>query len=280
MTYVCKFSLTIVERAIEEFSDRIDACVQHHNNKKPQGIIFIVGMYGAAGTDVDVDKVQSTFKHPNINFATFTTQDPTSAQLSALIAAASKHEYPFCYKFIAFYFSGHGGTDKDGNPFVQTLSKGQVFIEQSIVEPLRNIERILLVFFDCCLSQPTTDARNFRGVGTAGCVTTSSARPIIKRNRPQGEVVAYAVSKGQKAYGDPKKGGEWTRRLCANILRPDPIVMVLATTNREVQEAGGQKPLTTSNVDDTVIICSKLQLNKSRMFYIHDTKFDWLDVVQ
>ena len=256
----------VLETVVKEFSDRIDACVQHHNNKKPQGIIFIVGMYGAAGTDVDVDKVQSTFKHPNINFATFTTQDPTSAQLSALIAAASKHDYPFRYKFIAFYFSGHGGTDKDGNPFVQTLSKGRVFIEPSIIEPLKSIERIRLVFFDCCLSQPTTGARS---VDTARSGDTSSAPPIIKRNRSQGEVVAYAVSKGQKAFGDQDGGGEWTRRLCVNILRPDPIVMVLAKTNREVQEAGGQQPLTTSNVDDTVIICSKLQLNKSRMSYIH-----------
>ncbi len=213
-------------------------------------------MYGAAGTDVDIDKVQSTFKDPNINFAILSTQDPTSARLSALIAAASKYEYPLCYEFIAFYFSGHGGTDKDGkNPFVQTLSEGRVFIEPSIIEPLKSIERIRLFFFDCCLSQPTTGARS---VDTARSGDTSSAPPIIKRNCPQREVVAYAVSKGQKAYGDPKEGGEWTRRLCVNILIPDPIVLVLAKTNREVQrEAGGQQPLTVSNVDNTVIISSE-----------------------
>ncbi len=236
---------------------------------------------GVAGTDVDVKKVRSTFEHANVNFVTLTTQNPTSAQLSALIAAASKYEYPLRYKFVAFYFSGHGGTDKDGNPFVNTLSKdfafyrfsgrrgtdkdgnpfvhtlskGRVFIEPSIIEPLKSIEKIRLFFFDCCLSQPTTGARN------ATSSVTSSAPPIIKRNRPQGEVVTYAVSKGQNAYGDQDGGGEWTRRLCVNILRPDPIVMVLAKTNREVQEAGGQQPLTVFTVDDTVIICSKLQLN-------------------
>ncbi len=258
MTYVCKFSSIIIESAITEFSDRIDACVQHYNSKKPQGIIFIVGMHGVAGTDVDVKKVQSTFEHPDINFVVLSIQSPTSAQLSALIAAASKYEYPFRYKFVAFYYSGHGGTDNNGNPFVLTLSEGQVFIEQSIIEPLKSIERIRLFFFDCCLSQPTIGAKS---VDTAKSGDTSSAPPIIKRNRPQGEVVAYAVSKGQAASGDQNRGGEWTRRLCVNILRPDPIVMVLAKTNREVQEAGGQQPLTTSNFDDTVIICSKLQLN-------------------
>ncbi len=247
------FHYIIVERAIKDFSDRIDACVKHYNiKKKPQGIIFIVGMYGAAGTDVDVKKVQSTFEHPDINFATLYTQSPTSAELSALIAAASKYEYPsFSYNFIAFYFSGHGGTDKDGNPFVQTLSEGRVFIEPSIIEPLKSIEKIRLFFFDCCLSQPTTGARN------ATSSVTSSAPPIIKRNRPQGEVVAYAVSKGQKAYGDQKEGGEWTRRLCDNILIPDPIVTVLAKTNDDMQKSGNQRPQTFSNVGNTVIISSE-----------------------
>ncbi len=255
MIVVLVLFIMIIESVAKEFSDRINACVEQYNNKKPQGIIFIVGMHDAAGTNVDVDKVQSTFKHTDINFATLTTESPTSAELSALIAAASKYEYPLHYKFIAFYFSGHGGTDKGGaNPFVQTLSKGRVFIEQSIIQPLRSIEKIRLVFFDCCLSQPTAGARCVDR-GTARNGDTSSAPPIIP-NRPQGEVVAYAVSKGQKAYGNPQTGGEWTRRLCDNILRPDPIVMVLAKTNREVQEAGGQQPLTTSNVDHTVIVSS------------------------
>ncbi len=211
-------------------------------------------MYGAAGTDVDVKKVQSTFEHPDINFAILPTQNPTSARLSALIAAASKYEYPFRYKFVAFYFSGHGGTDKDGNPFVQTLSEGRVFIEPSIIEPLKSIERIRLFFFDCCLSQPTTGARS---VDTARSGDTSSAPPIIKCNHPQGEVVAYAVSKGQKAYGDPKEGGEWTRRLCDNILIPDPIVLVLAKTNDDMQESGHQRPQTVTNVGNKVIISSE-----------------------
>ena len=117
------------------------------------------------GTDIDVDKDRSTFEHPNIRFAILTTESPTSNELSALIAAASKYEYPSYYKFVAFYFSGHGGTDKDGKPFVQTLSEGHIFIEQSIVEPLQNIKMIRLFFFDCCLSQPTNEGA--RSVDTA-----------------------------------------------------------------------------------------------------------------
>ena len=219
--------------------------------------MFIVGMYGAPGTEVDVKNVQTTFEHPDINFAILPIQSPTSARLSAMIAAASKYGYPYHYKFVAFYYSGHGGTDKDGkNPFVQTLSEGRVFIEPSIIEPLKSIEKIRLFFFDCCLSQPSTTA-GARSVDTARSDDTSSAPRIIKRSCTQREVVAYAVSKGQKAYGEQNKGGEWTRRLCVNILKADPIVLVLAKTNREVQEAGGQIPLTVSNVDDTVIISSE-----------------------
>ena len=214
-------------------------------------------MFGAPGTDVDVKNVQTTFEHHDINFSTLYTQSPTSARLSAMIAAASKYGYPYRYKFVAFYFSGHGGIDKDGkNPFVQTLSEGRVFIEQSIIEPLKSIEKIRLFFFDCCLSQPATGARSVDTFRSGG--DTSSAASIKTSDRPQGEVVAYAVSKDQKAYGDQKEGGEWTRRLCDNILKPDPIVMVLAKTNGEMQKAGGQTPLTVSNVDHTVVICSKL----------------------
>ena len=220
--------------------------------------MFIVGMYGAPGTDVDVKKVQTTFEHHNINFAILPIQSPTSARLSAMIAAASKYGYPFCYKFVAFYFSGHGGTDKDGNPFVQTLSEGRVFIKQSIIEPLKKIERIRLFFFDCCLSQPLIIVGALSDATVRSGGDTSSAASIKTSDHPLGEVIAYAVSKDQKAYGDPKEGGEWTRRLCVNILKPDPIVTVLAKTNGEMRKAGGQTPLTEFNVDHTVIICSKL----------------------
>ena len=278
----------ILESTVKEFSARIHDCVKHYSNKKPQGIMFIVGMYGAPGTDVDVKTVQSTFEHPDINFAILPIQSPTSARLSAMIAAASKYGYPSRYKFVAFYFSGHGGIDNNGNPFVQTLSEGRVFIEPSIIEPLKSIEKIRLIFFDCCLSQPspTAFARSVldtarsddtvRSVDTARSDDTvrsvdtvksddtarsvdtvrSEDTAIIICNRPQGEVVAYAVSKSQKAFG------EWTRRLCVNIKVPDPIVMVLAKTNGEVQEAGGQTPLTVYNIDSTVIISrGELQLN-------------------
>ena len=264
MIYVYEFSLIILESTVKEFSARIHECVKHYNNKKPQGIMFIVGMFGAPGTDVDVKKVQTTFEHPDISFAILPIQSPTSAQLSAMIAAASKYGYPYHYKFVAFYFSGHGGTDKDGkNPFVQTLSEGRVFIEPSIVEPLKSIEKIRLFFFDCCLSQPLTTG-GARSVDTARSDDTSN---IKKCNRRKGEVVAYAVSKGQKAYGDQKEGGYWTQRLCYNIMVPDPIVTVLAKTNDDMKELGRQRqqkdlpdpqiPLTIANVGNKVVISSE-----------------------
>ncbi len=244
----------VTESVVNEFSDQIDVCVQHYHKEKPQGMIFIVIMHGAPGTNKDLQKVQSTFEHPDINFAILPTQSPTSARLSALIVAASKYEYPLNYKFIAFYFSGHGGTDKDKNAFVKTLDQ-KVFIEQSIIEPLKSIERIRLFFFDCCRNQPTTGAKN---VDAARSGDTSSAPPIVKRACPEGEVIAYAVSIGQKAYGDRIKGSGWTRCLCDNIMVPDPIVTVLAKTNDDMQKLGHQKPTTKHNVGNKVIISSKL----------------------
>ena len=169
--------------------------------------------------------------------------------------AASKYEYPFRYKYVALYFTGHGGTDANGNPFVVALSGKRVLIETTIIEPLQIVNRIRLFFFDCCLSQPQSASSNARSVDTG---RGDGGAPVLKK-RPhvQGEVVAHAVSKGQVAIGDQNEGGVWTRRLCTNIMEPDPIIMVLAKTNRQVQEAGVQQPLTISNVDDTVVISSK-----------------------
>ena len=79
-----------------------------------------MGIYGADGTAKDVENVEATFKH--LNFATFLERDPTSAQIASLINAAAACKYPDGYKYIAFYFAGHGGREEStGKLFINGL---------------------------------------------------------------------------------------------------------------------------------------------------------------
>ena len=77
--------------------------------QRAQGIIFIVGVYGADGTAKDIENVEATFKE--LNFAVYTERDPPSFQIACLTRAAATCQYPYRYKYIAFYFAGHGGRD-------------------------------------------------------------------------------------------------------------------------------------------------------------------------
>ena len=244
---------------IDSYTQQIEGNVFQNSEKRHQGIIFIVGVYGVAGSEIDVKRVQTTFENPKLNFTIIIVQDPNTIRLRSLIVSAARYEYPIRYKFIAFYFSGHGGADKEGNLVVQTCDKQQVAIERYITEPMENLNKhVRLFFFDCCQSK----SESVQSKATTGGPRSLTSEPlrIVKPQCMHGQVIAYAVSKGQKAYGDSSEGGEWTRRLCENLLKPDPITTVLTNTNEAMKnsEFGQQmQPTTVSNVP-IVVICSKL----------------------
>ena len=110
-----------------------------------EGIIFIVGIFGADGTANDVENVSSTFKE--LNFAIYIEQNPTSGLIAGLMKAAAVCDYPARYKYIAFYFAGHGGRDKSGKLFVKGLNPEILYIEEYITEPLKGLERFTRLFF-------------------------------------------------------------------------------------------------------------------------------------
>ena len=115
--------------------------IEIHYREKPdaKGIAFIVGIYGADGTDEDVRNMSSTLKE--LNFAVFTEKDPTRTQLACLVKAAAAVQYPLNYKFNTFYFAGHGGINESGSPYVMPMQlngeegKG-VWVEEDIVSAL------------------------------------------------------------------------------------------------------------------------------------------------
>ena len=194
-----------------------------------QGIIFIVGIYGADGTAKDVENVEATFKQ--LNFATFLERDPTSAQIASLINAAASCKYPDGYKYIAFYFAGHGGREEStGKLFINGLQINEakpeiLHIEEFIVNPLQRLnEPKKLFFFDCCQTPGSGTA--YRGGNT-----------LVKNPKPLPNVLlAFSASEGQKSFGDKTKGGIWTYYLCKNSKKKRSVKAWLTKTSKDVRK--------------------------------------------
>ena len=189
-----------------------------------EGIIFIVGIFGADGTANDVENVSSTFKE--LNFAIYIEWDPTSGLIAGLMKAAAVCDYPARYKYIAFYFAGHGGRDKSDKLFVKGLQLDKsnpeiLHIEEYITEPLKVLERFTrLFFFDCC--QTTGNGTPFCDDGDAMKIQNPKPLP--------GMLLVYSTSEGQKSFGDKTNGRIWTYYLCKNLRQNLTIGEVLQKT--------------------------------------------------
>ncbi len=229
---------------------KIEARLQEPQFQKVQGIIFIVGVFGTDGTALDVENVESTFKQ--LNFAVFVVRDPTAEEIACLMEAAGSLDYPYKYKYVAFYFAGHGGIDKDDKPFIVGLQKDDsttevLYIDHYIVDPLKplhdkKISR--LFFFDCCQSAKK-DIAFF-----------SEGRALKPKPHP-GQLVAYATNAGLKSWGDKKNGGIWTHHFCKNLLefQSDPIGEILFRTTDDVTKIKGdfQQPLIVSSLGRRIL---------------------------
>ena len=79
--------------------------------------------------------------------------------------AAAVCDYPAGYKYIAFYFAGHGGRDKSGKLFVKGLQLDKsnpeiLHIEEYITEPLKGLRRFTRLFILTAV-KPLVMAHNF-----------------------------------------------------------------------------------------------------------------------
>ena len=205
-------------------------------------------MYNAAGTDVDVDNVSSVFKD-ELNFAVFIEKDPTCTQLACLVKAAATVRYPLNYKFITFYFAGHGGINDSGSPYVIPMhlkeeDRKVLRVEEDIISVFAGVKQTYLFFFDCCLSGTSLEKHS----------SINHPKPI---KAPAGCIIAYATNIGYKSAGDKKRGGIWTHYLCKHLRDPQPlsITTILDKTHDDVikERKDFQPPLFSSSIGEVYL---------------------------
>ena len=180
-----------------------------------QGIIFVIGLFGRAGTDVDIERMSSIF-HDDLTFAVYREKVLTSADLACLVKAAAEYdEYPKSYRFIAFYYAGYGGIDESDREYLLPMySRGGddtdiLYIDDHILFPFtigNRGDRKVLCFIDCCLS------------------TRGDQKKEFNLRAPRNGLVACVTS---KLRGDKIYGGLWTRYLCKHLTRAESLSTIL-----------------------------------------------------
>ena len=199
---------------------------------------------------MDVENIASTFKR--LNFAIYIERDPTAKQIDELVKAVTMCQYPCKYKYVCFYFAGHGGRDQNGQLFIRGLQLNEfnptiLHIEDYVIKPLRCLENIIrLFFFDCC--QKSGNGVPFRNNG-------SPKNPKVHSN----ELIAYSSSEGQSSFGDRMKGGIWTHYFCRNVKKNVPITEVLSMTADKVKKNrnNSQEPITLCDSEFEKLILNK-----------------------
>ena len=222
----------------------------YKENQDAQGIAFVIGIHGPAGTDVDIDNVSSTFRN-DLNFAVWRERDHTCADLACLAKAAASHMYPN-YKYLAFYFAGHGGIDANERSFVVPMklrgeeSQQILYIEENILSCFQNVRKRCLFFFDCCLSGKLTEDSKSTQVGSFPSKgdQNSLSKRVFKLRAPVKCLVVYATATGLKSQGDKVYGGLWTRNLCEKLKEPVSLSDILDQTHDiVVEKVKGEQPL-------------------------------------
>ena len=212
------------------------------NYPQAKGLAIVIGVSGPPGIHDDVQNISLTFKR-DLGFAVWQHNDPLLEELACLLQVAAEFNYPISYKFIVFYYAGHGGSD-DGHGYVIPAEDDQcdetnnkLFIDEGIVSPFRpknapNLaNRYRLFFFDCCLSESRERGPNI-----------PKKKQQMKLPAHGNCLVAYSTFMTNEAAGDTDVGGIWTRYLYENLKLDLPITSILDITYNEVVE-GTQKEL-------------------------------------
>ena len=203
---------------------------RYQDKPRAKGIVFIIGVTGAAGTDVDVENMSKTFRD-GLEFATFREENVTCSRLACIVKAAATFKYPLKCNYIAFYFAGHGGLDEHHRPFLKAAEKNshndeKLLIHDNILNQFqanfsKSRRKKLIFFFDCCLSSAnSSDGKSFAMKSPVSCI------------------LAYATSIQQKSIGNSKTGGAWTSQLCNRITEKISLSEVLEKVNEDLRNDG------------------------------------------
>ena len=216
--------------AVAEWKASIEELIS--GNPRSQGIVFIEEMSSAAGANKDGRKMEIVFE--KLNFAVFRMTNLPANRMKALTRAIAAVAFPKLkkfYKYIAFYFAGHGGINRsNGGSFIQAVKQGnesdRVYVSSEIINVIQlgQKEKRLLFFFDCCMSVAPEDGRDPPDINVTG----------------SNILVARASSFGEKSFGVKDGGGFWTSTLCKYLGQDELLIKILDDTNIEVRNKYGQ----------------------------------------
>ena len=117
-----------------------------NNSAYVQGIVIVLGI------ESEIERIGLCFKEMGyIVYQEFQLSDLSCLNaVACLIRAAADSTYPDNIKHIIFYFAGCGGSDRSGKRFIMFGPETEVLsIEDSIIEPLRKLNIVRILLFDC-----------------------------------------------------------------------------------------------------------------------------------
>ena len=212
------------------------------------------------GTIVDYASVGSVFKN-QLNFAVFQLFNPFPVEVEEIVQTLYSNTnlpwLPDKYKFIVFYFSGHGGMSKnDGTiqilPCKQIGKTLQIF--PTIIDPLHYLPHTKLFFFDCCLLEI------HKHLQKQDDLVQSDERCLTRGEK----VIAFATSKGLGTVATQKEGGIWTKTLVELLPEKKSLQEILGDTAGKLKKLEtSMKPHWTSEGENIYLngITKKIMMN-------------------
>ena len=206
-------------------------------NKHAQGILFAVWQANSE----HVENIKSTFE--DLNFVVHSEPFCSSLELVSLIIAASESEYPMNFKYISFYFSGHGGANDLGKPVIEQLTNEHELeilnIEKYLMQPLRNLNLTRFFLFDCSLFSPSS-------ISNIDALENMKSTLDIRSD----EILAFAINV------HPGCCGQWTHFFCAHLKKRNPILKIFDQTAEQYMEKtkNSKHPICVHNLKRTVIL--------------------------
>ena len=182
------------------------------------GLAIIVGNTGddENGVEEDMETMADTFHQ--LGLAIWVMKDQTTAMITGAIQTIASHTFPPDYKYIIFYFAGHGGS-QNNRAFIWTadfkdesLEDGKLYIEEGIISRLlpqntpnlsEDIQRIFL--FDSYLEDDFVRA------------CPRQRQPMFIPQHDNVVTASYTSSKASERT-EATDGGTWTRSLSETMI--------------------------------------------------------------
>ena len=199
------------------------------NNKEPIGVAILVAFNDKTddrfnrGLQKDIEKMSNVFTE--LKFVVCVCKQMVADVKSIIRAASMYNEYPDSLQYICFYYTGHGGINSQGHPYILDENLEHLLVTNDIVSPFfpENAkqlgERIRLFFFDCCLSkEPIKKAR-------------TSMKSLLLPARGNC-LISFSTAIESESNVDTS-GSYWTDILSTNLVLDEPLSTILDVTHKQ-----------------------------------------------